>query len=133
MNVVLCGSMQFAREISEVARELEKLGHKTILPKNLAAYAAGRPSSEKQKDKIVADIFRHYYREIEKADAILVVNLPKNGVQHYLGGNALIEMAFAHVLQKKIYLLYPIPQLNYSDEIFAMRPTVLNGKLFLIE
>jgi predicted RNA-binding protein with PUA domain len=41
----------------------------------------------------------------------------------------LIEMAFACALDKKIYLLNPIPEMNYSDEIFAMKPIVLSGDL----
>jgi len=41
----------------------------------------------------------------------------------------LIEIAFAHVLDKKIYLLNPVPNISYSDEIEAMKPVILNGKL----
>jgi len=38
-------------------------------------------------------------------------------------------MGFAHVLHKKIFLLNDIPDLSYTDEISAMRPICLNGKL----
>ena len=34
-------------------------------------------------------------------------------------------MGFAHVLNKKIYLLNNIPEMSYSDEIRAMQPIVL--------
>jgi predicted RNA-binding protein with PUA domain len=57
------------------------------------------------------------------------VNITKNGIKNYVGGNALIEMAYAHVLDKKIYLLNPVPDMNYKDEIEAMSPTILNGDL----
>lgn len=42
-------------------------------------------------------------------------------------------MAFAHVLNKKIFLLNPIPQINYSDEIEAMNPIILNHDLSKIK
>lgn len=38
-------------------------------------------------------------------------------------------MGFAYVLKKKIFLLNPIPELSYSDEIKAMKPIVLDGDL----
>jgi len=41
-------------------------------------------------------------------------------------------MGFAYVLEKGIYLLNPIPDIGYRDEIVAMQPTVINGDLDLI-
>ncbi|PIQ72596.1 hypothetical protein COV86_01990, partial [Candidatus Roizmanbacteria bacterium CG11_big_fil_rev_8_21_14_0_20_35_14] len=40
-----------------------------------------------------------------------------------------LEMGFAHVLHKKIYLLHPIPEMGYTTEIIAMQPILLEGKL----
>lgn len=77
-------------------------------------------------------VIRHYYEKIGAADAVLVVNFSKNGIEHYVGGNGLIEMAFAHVLGKRIFLLYPVPQMSYADEIASMKPVILNGDLSLI-
>jgi predicted RNA-binding protein with PUA domain len=42
-------------------------------------------------------------------------------------------MAFAYVLDKKIFLLNPIPKISYSDEIYAMKPIILNGDLTKIK
>jgi hypothetical protein len=75
------------------------------------------------------DVIRKYFHEIKEVDAILVLNYTKNGIENYVGGNSLIEMAFAHVLNKKIFLLNPIPKMNYSDEIESFFPVVLNGKI----
>ena len=36
-------------------------------------------------------------------------------------------------LEKKIYCLYEIPEMQYKSEILATRPEVLNGDLELIE
>jgi len=38
-------------------------------------------------------------------------------------------MAFAHVLNKKLYCLYPLSELSYAAEILAVQPIILNGNL----
>lgn len=43
------------------------------------------------------------------------------------------SMAFAHVLNKKVFLFNPIPQMNYSDEIEAMKPIIFNSDLSKIK
>jgi predicted RNA-binding protein with PUA domain len=63
------------------------------------------------------------------SDAILVLNFDKNGVKNYIGGNTLMEIGFAHVHDKKIFLLNPIPDMPYKDEIEATDPVVLSGDL----
>ncbi len=67
------------------------------------------------------------------SDAILVLNFDKKGIKNYVGGNTLMEIAFAHVNNKKIYLLNPVPDLSYNDEILAMYDVILNGDLTKIE
>jgi len=54
-------------------------------------------------------------------------------VQNYIGGNTFLEMAFAHILDKPIYLQNPIPEILYKDEIIAMQPIILNGDLSRIK
>ena len=54
----------------------------------------------------------------------------KNGVKDYIGGNTLMEMGFAHVNDKKVFLLNSVPEkVPYVDEIKAMADFVLNGDL----
>ena len=48
------------------------------------------------------------------------------GVENHIGGNTFLEMAFACVLNKPIYLLNPIPELSYTSELEAMEPIVLD-------
>ena len=38
-------------------------------------------------------------------------------------------MGHAFGLGKKIYLLYPVPQMDYDVEMHAMQPVVLDGDL----
>ena len=112
---------------------LEKAGHVAQLPKHAEEYASEERSAESQEEsaenKIADDLIRDYYNKIAKADAILVVNEAKNRIDNYIGGHVFLEMGFAHVLGKKIYLLNDIPEVAYKAEIVAMQPVVFNGEL----
>ena len=66
-------------------------------------------------------------------DAVLVVNPKKKDIYSYIGGNTLIEMAFAHILNKPLYVLYQIPDMQYTSEILAMNPIVLDGNLEILK
>ncbi len=74
-----------------------------------------------------------YFEETKNSDAVLIVNIDKKGIKNYIGGNAFLEMGFAHCLNKKIFLLNAISDMIYTDEILAMQPSVLNGELGRIE
>lgn len=71
----------------------------------------------------------NHYNKIKDSDAILAVNYSKNGIKNYVGGSVFMEIAFAFVLGKKIFLLNDIPEMSYSDEIKAMQPIVINNDL----
>jgi len=71
-----------------------------------------------------------WYNCIINSDAILVLNFTKNNIENYVGGNTLMEIGFAHVHDKKIFLLNPVPEeVSYTDEIKAMVDVVLEGDL----
>ena len=56
--------------------------------------------------------------------------LDKNNIQYYIGGNTLMEIGFAHVLNQKIFLYNPIPEIPYyKSEIEAVKPIIINGDL----
>ena len=41
-----------------------------------------------------------------------------------------MEIGFAHVLNKRIFLLNPIPKIRYYEsEIKAVKPIILNGNI----
>lgn len=125
--------MTSVRKMVEVGKKLKEFGYETLLPRRTEEYARGdrreENSSESVENKIKDDLIRDYYNEIEKGDAVLIVNEDKNGIKNYIGGNSFLEMGFAHVLNKKIFLLNPVPEVGYKDEIIAMQPIVLNGDL----
>ncbi len=136
MKIVICGSMSSAKEMVEIANKLTQNNHDVILPHNTDKYADGslatETSHESTENKIKDDLIRSYYRLIGESDAVLIVNLDKNGIKNYIGGNALLEMGFAHVLNKPVYILNQIPVMSYTDEIKAMQPIILDGDILKI-
>lgn len=144
MKIVICGSIYFTPKIKEVADELEKMGHEVDIPLTSQKIIRGELTlegfkAEKEKNgdgfvrKVKDDIIKRYFKIIGESDAVLVLNLEKKGVKNYIGGNTLIEMGFAHVLDKKTYLYNLIPEMSYTDEIRAMQPVVIDGDLSKIK
>jgi len=137
MKITICGSMKLCRKMLEIKNELQKKGYEVILPKYTEEYAEMDTSdhvhNESVKNKIEHDLIRQYFDEIKESDAVLIVNNTLNKIENYIGGNSFLEMGFAHVLNKKIFLLNPIPEISYKDEIMAMQPVVLNGDLSKIK
>ena len=136
MKIIICGSISAADDITKVQKQLEKRGHEVEIPQGVK-FAHMRklegPAEEKAEVKIKHDLIRGYYEKMKGYDAVLVVNPEKKSIPGYIGGNTLIEMAFAHILNKKLYCLYPLPDLSYTSEIIAMQPIILNGKISAIK
>lgn len=129
MKIAICGSMNFANEMNEAKKELEKLKHQVKVPRELEKHINGRITEQDKWEKLDFNVFKNYFEEIKNCDAILIINKDKNKIANYIGGNSLIEMAFAHILDRKIFLLNEIPKLSYTNEIEAMCPIILNGNL----
>jgi hypothetical protein len=130
MKIAICASMSAIRKIIEVRDDLQNFGHEIIAPANLERHLVKIfSSSESTDEKIKDDLMKTYFEKIKNCDAICVINEKKNGIENYIGGNTFLEMGFAHVLNKKIFLLNPIPEVSYKDEIIAMQPIVLDGDL----
>jgi len=129
MKIAICGSMAFSKEMLKVAEQLTELGHYVNIPEGAEEYANGHILVEDKWKKINKNLIRNWFKVIESSDAIVVLNYTKNNIDNYVGGNSLIEMAFAHVLYKKIFLLNNIPKINYSDEIESFKPVIIHGDL----
>lgn len=82
--------------------------------------------------KIEYDFIHEHFKKIEKADAILILNYEKNGIAGYIGGNTFLEMGYAFGLGKQVYLLNPIPQMDYYTEMVAIQPVILHGDLNML-
>lgn len=134
MKIVVCGSMSNYLKMKALKDELLKNNHEVILPD---------PSTNRQLQEIIKqdyvdtsdlklkyDYIRKHYDHIVEADFIIIANYGKNGIENYVGGNSFLEMGFAYCLGKPIYLVNPIPQIDfYYHEMVAMKPSILNGNL----
>ncbi|MEM7535045.1 MAG: hypothetical protein AAF639_22910 [Chloroflexota bacterium] len=69
---------------------------------------------------------------IKQSDAILVANFAKNGIDGYIGANTLMEIAFAYVLGKRLFVLNEVGEQGCRLEILGMQPVILNGDLTLL-
>lgn len=150
MNITLCGSIGFYKEMESARDELVKNGHEVKIPELALEvpeeYGGGKkvyfgqfieqnggidafPVGHKIWD-MKEDAIRDHYEKIDWCDAVLIINHEKRGIQGYVGGNTLIEIGVAFYLRKKIYILNPVSsELSYKQEIMGMKPILLHGDL----
>lgn len=133
--------MSFVKDMLKVKTQLEKLGHKAVLPeprlisrfvRNPKFHTQLAETGKHSEFKRRYDLIRKHYQRIVKTDAILVVNInyQSKGIKSYIGANTFLEMGFAHVLGKPIFALNPLPESSpFVEEMNAMDPIILNGSL----
>ncbi len=131
MKIGIIGSMQYTEKMIEARDKLINFGHDAFVT-DLHKALIGKTDEEKEKIKLHQkynmDAIREFWRAMQGADAVLVLNYDKNGIKNYIGGNTLMEIGFAHVLNQKIFLLNPVPGIPYyKTEIEAVKPTIING------
>lgn len=129
MKIVVCGSMTSYPKMVKLKSKLERLGHIVVLPDPAKCehikQIAQNNYIDTYKLKIKFDYIRKHYKNILKSDCVLIANWPKNKEKNYIGGNAFLEMGFAHILKKPIYTLKPIPKNKYYyHEMKAMKPQI---------
>ena len=143
MKIVICGSVNFAQEMRRLKGQLVEMGHEVVLPYSLEKHNLNSYDDAqrmKESDGYVVnekpDMTRRHMDEIKNSDAVLIVNMEKRGIPDYIGGATLAEIMFAFYLNKKIFLLNPIPtdeRILFYEEIAAVKPIVLNGNLGLVK
>ena len=118
INIVLCGSMKVKDKIIEISNELEKMGYNVLLPVECM----------QGLEKVIAS--RAHFDRISNPDnqAILIVNVTKNGIENYVGPNSFAEIAFGFYFNKKVFLLNDIYE-PYKDEIIGWNIKCLKGDL----
>ncbi len=148
MNLTLCGSIAFINEMDSLRQQLESLGHVVKMPpmqerigengEHISAEEYYNHKKEAGTDPTHwiwthhGDCITMHFQKVDWSDAIVVLNLDKNGIAGYVGPNTLMEMGLAFHLGKPIFLMNPIPQISYFEELIGMKPIVLNGDLSLI-
>ena len=139
MKITLCGSIEFAERMDGARKQLESEGHTVLMPATAerilkGEFSAEQITREKETGEISKrtkkyDAIRVHHEKIKESDAVLILNYDKKGIKNYIGGNSLLEIGFAYVLDKKIFILNELPDLSYSDEIRAMSPKILSGDI----
>lgn len=132
MKITLCSSMQFRNEIIKISQELSSFGHLVQTPILTEGLERERPYSEMSEyEKISLKKFyvNAHIKKIEESDAILVLNYPKNGITGYIGANTFMEISFAYILKKKIFVLFDINTLPSSLEILSLGVEILSGDI----
>jgi hypothetical protein len=144
MKITICGSVAFINEMEDMAKQLDQRGHEVKLPPSSHPGENGEqiPTLEYYKYKKEAvgnphswvwkyhdEPIREHFKKVEWSDGVLILNYDKNGVANYVGPNTLMEMGLAFHLKKPIYLLNPIPDVAWYEEIAGMQPIVIDGNL----
>lgn len=134
-KIVICGSIDFTEKFKEISDELVKKGFEVILPVTSEDLLQGKVtqtqlleeanSLEGYKRKIQGNVIKDYFDKIADSYAVLVVNIAKKGVEGYIGGNTFLEMGFAHVLGKPIFVYNELPIMAYTDELKALKTEVI--------
>ncbi len=131
--------MSFAEQMVQAREALKNAGIKVEVPYSIERFdrealireeLQGNGERESAEFKRKHDLIKDHYRKIMKSDGIVVLNYDKKGIPNYIGGNSFLEIGFAYVNDKKIFLLNPVPEIDfYKTEILAMRPIILDGDL----
>jgi len=141
MIITICGSTNFVREIKKIRDDLIDKGHKVYslawTDLSFQEIEAKKNNREKFINELKPKLIVEHFDNILNSDAILVVNLEKNGIKNYIGGNTFAEVMFAYYYKKKIFFLHSIPKnkmFSYiMDELETVNPIILNGNLDLIK
>lgn len=138
-TLTLCASASFYDKVIEYSYNLEEQGFRVILPST----AAKMRREGLGNDEVITNwsttpvgyhgkalLIEEHFREIERGDAVLVMNFEKHGKPNYIGPNVLMEMAVAFYLHKPIYVLHDTPKDSpLLDEILGLEPIFLRGDL----
>jgi hypothetical protein len=140
--ITICSSASFYKQVVDVQSQLEKYGHTVLIPATankmkqsgdfeVSHYKTWFGDANDYHKKTA--LMNAHFAEVEKGDAVLVLNYEKHGITNYIGGNVLMEMTIAFFLKKPIFILNEIPQESaFLEEIMGMNPIVLHsdvGKL----
>jgi len=143
MKITICGSMTFVEEMVADKKALEANGHEVKMPPERVTTKTGAivdvrdfkaqrelaDARDANTWKLKGELITLHFGKIKWSNAVLVLNYDKHGTANYVGANTLMEMALAFHYGKPIFLLNPVPDLAYHDEIRGLQPIVLDGDL----
>lgn len=119
--------------MQEARATLEKLGYEVEIPNPREGKVDYHTLPFKERASLKETLIREHLDKIYESDAVFIYNDEKKGIAGYIGGNTLMEMAFAYAQGIEIFTLHPAPDLSYKDEIEGMQPIVINGDVTAID
>jgi len=119
--------------MKNAAKILESAGYEVEIPNPREGEVDYHTLPAAERATLKNRLIREHLDHITNSDAIFVYNEVKRDVEGYIGGSALMEMAFAFAQGIEIFLLRPAPDLSYADEIEGMEPIVINGDITAID
>lgn len=133
MKITLCGSMVHIDAMIEASKQLQLLGYETEIPNPREGETDYTELPEPERQRLKDQLMREHLHKISDSDAVLIYNEDKKGIEGYVGGNTLMEMAFAFAQKIEIFLLKTPTGVNYTDEIIGMQPIILNSAIDKID
>lgn len=140
MKIMILGSMAFIKDIVNVKKQLDNLGHTALIPHGTEPHLIDNKFVEKLGDNleycIKNNIMKKNFDMVEQSDAILVLNPKRNSTEGYIGVSVLMEMAVAHHLNKNIFIFNDIPHYDkarWAQEVMIMQPIFINRDLTQIK
>jgi len=130
MIVALICSVVFYDQVENIANELRTNGHEVIYPgvyNEMSIAETARRHGGNALVKFKQQMYELSEKNIKKSDAVLAINLDKDGRKNYIGGSTFLELYEAYRNHKKIYLWNDIPDSNLRDEIEGFEPIVVRG------
>ena len=142
-KITICCSASFYKQALDIERKLQERGFKVKIPHtayimeesgdfNVETYKTWYQNASDWDKK--TELMKTHFQKVLDSDAILVLNYEKNGIEGYIGGNGLMEMALAFHYEKPIYVLNPVSEaLSVYEEVMGMQPTFLDGDIGKIQ
>ncbi len=137
--ITICSSAAHYKQVLVIESQLKKMGYKVKIPKtanimkktnnfDVASYKTWYNNKKDYKKK--TQLMKAHFRKVIEADAILVTNFEKNGIEGYIGGNVLMEMALAFHYKKPIFIYNNISEdLGIKEEVYGLNPIFIEGDL----
>lgn len=138
-SITICSSTSFYQRVIEIEKELLKMGFKVEVPISARKMEEAGDFSMKGKKVWMEDpsqfhkkteLMDAHFKKVAEGDAVLVVNLDKNEVKGYIGGNVLMEMTLAYYLKQPIYVWQSIEKEHpFYEEVLGINAIFLDENL----
>ncbi len=136
-KILICSKIENYTESKKVMLLLQDYGYDCNLPffeeYNLLESSKSRYSDAKNTSllKLRKDSFDIEYNFIQSSDSILILNYDWNNILGYIGYNMYMDIGFAYILGKKIFVLNDLSsnQQNIKRDFTRLGVIYLKGEL----